>query len=263
MCQRWNEATAGGAYPVFAGPMPTTQINAAVYTNTGVQSSFDLWANVFLFWSGQVKLKLPFIGSVTDFSNFAAKMEDNGAIDTSTRYLGAENPNRSEDGLAVASQNITNLLECTVPFLSNYQYLGVNEFYCQLAQSNSSTDWSQFNVLFDPITDYQFKVVTGTGLTSYAPSSYWKAAGDDFSFFYDTPPPALRTVIVAGSNPWPRADSTTGVSNSTVFYQFFDDLRMKKKKPYKCTTCGKDCRGGRSCSESITLSSDLDSSDYS
>jgi len=261
MCQRWNEATAAGAFPVFAGPMPTTQISAGTYTNVGVQSCFDLWANTFLFWSGQIKLKLPFIGSVTDFSNFAAKMEDNGAYSTNSIYVGSEFSNRAEDGLAAASQNITNVLECTVPYLSTYQYLGVNEFYCALAQGSSTTDWSQFNVLFDPVWDYQFSVQTGTSTTSYAPPSYWKAAGDDFSFFYDTPPPALRSTVAGGPNPWPRYDTSTGVvGNTTVFWQY-----MASRRPFKCSTCGKDCRSKRSssCSESITLSSNVDSDGFS
>lgn len=271
MCQRWN-VRSGSSFPVQAMPRPPTwNSQSLIDTRTlgGVVSCYDLWANLFMYFSGQTKLKIPFQGTVTNFSNFMVKMDDNGVACTTSQYKGGELANRSEDGLALTSQNISNVIECTVPFLSSYQYLPVQEWYIQQVQLSSVGDWSPYCVFYDPVTDYNFIPDIGTSTSTFAPNYYWVAAGDDFSFFYDIPPPELTKSFgsVAGSygpNPWPRYDSTYGISNSTSFYQFLGSKNKNKSKPFTCTTCGKDCRvlGSSSCSESITFSRDEESSGY-
>jgi hypothetical protein len=177
----------------YDGPDPAYQ--SSFGANNFVYSCLDAMSTLFLYWHGQYKMKLQF---TTDPDNpppssfLALNMvmlpyTINSPV-VSPSADGVPRPLRFNDGSHVISADLTQVLEVTVPFLSSTEWVPV----WRLTQTGDER-YSNFNVgamqtLFTP------RLYT-VGSSTYQFPLEWMAiaAGSDFVFSYDLPPPSSAT----------------------------------------------------------------------
>lgn len=135
---------------------------------TGV---FQNVCQLFAFYSGQIKHKLWIEPGANPYSPVVMKMES--LIATGVSGLALQE--RVEDGIVYVSNEITQVLECTVPFLAT----------CQFWPNFSDTvaEFASGRVIWRP------ELFNST--MSVYPALSLVAAGPDFSLYYPVPPPPI------------------------------------------------------------------------
>lgn len=168
LLSRWS--IRGGT--VMSETPPIFQSGPNMYQN----SNIDLISTLFLYWKGQTRRKnfysFPNDHVAKPGSYLFVKMEPFAPMGNN---LNLQDSERLLDGMAVASPDLTQVLEYTVPYLS-------------------TTEW-QWIQQYSPPTSYfpHLAVVADVQVGNYDDEAGLRkvavAAGNDFSFRYDMPPP--------------------------------------------------------------------------
>jgi hypothetical protein len=135
---------------------------------------FAMIGYLFGFWSGQVKHKcfVPPIAPETPFEQIFVKMEN--FIGTSP--TGLDFKFRSEDGMNIISNEVTQVLEFVVPFLSSVSFL-------PCLDESTNFRFCRGRMWWLPII--------ATDTASVNPTIDYVSGGPDFSFYYPLPPPPV------------------------------------------------------------------------
>jgi hypothetical protein len=174
MCRRWSGR--GSGYPE---PYPLKgKYDSATYPNRGV---LDWLAQLYGFWSGQIRLKLTMSEEATvvcwHTSNFI----------NSTPF-GAHNCARPEDGMANIATDLTRILDVTCPFLYTHQFMPLRSY--NLPDSNPQQYANDFNIGSFPRIYWDGYLHDEFGV--YLPcEQVYIAGGSDFTYYFPIPPPSV------------------------------------------------------------------------
>lgn len=149
-------------------------LNIPYPSETGV---FDDISKLFGFWSGQVKFKMMLDGT-EGFEQVSMKMV-NYISYTDNIAISVPEFRRVEDGMAMISASISQVIEGTAPFLCTTAFLPVNA-------SDPVGGVDAF--LAGGTRQFWYSFLTD-GFTNVLPSSIFVSGGDDFSLYYPLPPP--------------------------------------------------------------------------
>jgi hypothetical protein len=177
----------------YSGPDPVYQSNFG--GNNFGYSCLDAMSTLFLYWHGQYKLKFQFTTDPenpppSSYLSLNMVMNPMGYNDFVGPTENTPKALRFNDGSHVISADLTQVLEVTVP------YLGTTEWMPIWKQPGyiGPTPYSGFNVgayqyLYEP------NIYTWGSADGYVFPIEWVAiaAGSDFVFSYDLPPPSSAT----------------------------------------------------------------------
>lgn len=174
-----------------------------IYTN-GIATAgvFDQISCLFVYWSGQTKFKLTCATSST--MNCWHTDVHFGNITPAAELCA-----RPEDGMVNVWTDLTRVLEYTAPFLATTSFLPIPR------PTRSITWFAWRSVLLDrqiwsgKLHDEHNAIVT--------PNRAYVAGGDDFSFYFMLPPPALSQ--------WPQ--SVTSLDSSSKFKEGVASVKHK------------------------------------
>jgi hypothetical protein len=168
LLSRWS--IRGGT--VMTETPPIFQSGPNMYQN----SNIDLISTLFLYWKGQTRRKnfysFPSDHVAKPGSYLFVKMEPFAPMGTNLNLRDSE---RLLDGMAVASPDLTQVLEYTVPYLSTTEWQWIQQY------SPPSNYFPYLPVVAD-IQSGNYDDEAGLRKVAVA-------AGNDFSFRYDMPPP--------------------------------------------------------------------------
>lgn len=173
MCRRWSGRKCSGAYYKYPSPVKEPYI-----TNKHTLGVFDTLAQLFCFWSGQIRIKgLPDTGSLLTACWHTRNFINASGVD------GMEACQRPEDGMAVIQVDLTQVLDVTCPFLATTQFLPIPDpnsllYSYSFPLATTPRLWWDGFPHYEDGSDVDFDL-------------FYIAGGEDYSLYLPIPPPAL------------------------------------------------------------------------
>jgi hypothetical protein len=175
MCRRWS----GRGPASFVEPYPLKwKYDSASYPNRGV---LDWLAQLYGFWSGQIRLKL----TLSEVATVACWHTRNNINATP---FGAGNCSRPEDGMANIATDLTRILDVTCPFLYTHQFMPLRAY--NTVDSNPQIYANDFNIGSFPRVYWDGYLHDEFGVDTSCEQVYI-AGGSDFTYYFPIPPPSV------------------------------------------------------------------------
>ena len=174
ICRRWGARDHDSAFLTYASPV---QFRTALNRN-----GMDLMASLFMYWSGQVCLKMAQTSDDLTTSRYACWHTRSYL---STSIAGAGLCDKPFDGMHNVNLGFTGVIEVTAPFLATTQFLPI-------PNEAGTVTYGSYNVATYPRYWWDGTLHDSDNATVF-PDMTYMAGGSDFSLYLNIPPPKLTT----------------------------------------------------------------------